>query len=347
MADFKYPLQQQAATASYSGGQRKAEYERELLAEKQRQFNLQLAQAKEVQRQNQQAVEQAQKDQLLRTQRAQETLDLAKEQLKLAQDKFKQTSDVELQLILSGKTRVAEEGETVEFIRDNIKYTSQDRQPRMLPSEPTQPITQLTETPKPTQPVTPAIPKLLTDKPFLTEEYTNAVNEMKQAKKPVQMRPKRARSTYQADRTGIRQWRTDIKSWEADKRKAEKDKRNAWNKANQKRIDILKEAGKKPKGYTTIPRPARKGYMWDMLPDGSYKEISDTRFQEKKVEYLMKLPPETRPGFGWAKNISDSTWRVMKNIKTKKDIEKLLAEREEYEAEDVDIRYILNYFTAK
>jgi len=227
-----YEMQQQAARAAYSGGQRTAEVEDRTFAEQQRQFNA-------TQKDNKQKVEQAQKDQLLRTQQAQSQLDMAKEQLKLAQDKFKQSSDTELQLILSGKARAVGEGENPEFNYNGKGYTTAEKAPQMLQPEPAQQTTITTQPdiqPESTS-TTPTIktPAILKDKPLLVREYELSTKNIEQLSKST---PKPSTKRYTAKQAG--QYRTAVSKWESQERTRKKELLTA----RKSRINVLKEAVK-------------------------------------------------------------------------------------------------------
>ena len=124
MADFNYPLQQAGATAAYAGGQRKRQYEAELLAEKQRQFNA-------VQEQNRKQVEEAAKNSALLRQQAQQKLDILKDQLKIAQEQSKRSGDPRYLAIRFGGAHPVDtsyQGEKFEYPDGSgIYYTSEPR----------------------------------------------------------------------------------------------------------------------------------------------------------------------------------------------------------------------------
>jgi hypothetical protein len=81
------------------------------------------------------------------------------------------------------------------------------------------------------------------------------------------------------------------------------------------------------------------------------EKLAGVHIAEKaeRLDYMRRLPPESpekEAWFkGWRRRYNDETFTVMGNVKTEQDLDELTRNREAYEAQGVNVREIIRYFT--
>jgi hypothetical protein len=108
-------------------------------------------------------------------------------------------------------------------------------------------------------------------------------------------------------------------------------------RANQERLPSLKEQALNQLGGM------------DALTREQQEKLAGVHIAEKadKLDYMLKLPPESPEKTWFRRRYNDDTFTVMGNVKTKQDLEELVQNREAYESQGVNVREIIRYFTEK
>jgi hypothetical protein len=88
---------------------------------------------------------------------------------------------------------------------------------------------------------------------------------------------------------------------------------------------------------------------WQTDFNAKMKMINELTGAKEKKDFLFKLPPKELStgsflGIGGGPAYNQPTFDVMQNIKTKQDLEELIQNREDYEAEGVNIERILEFW---